>query len=96
MRLVRSSGDASDRVCRLECPGFASPVAGKAWAIITREYEGEPQTVEDEDGNVTTITPKYGKELLIGRNVDVSKDDYVGRFNILPAHDIFDFQKEAK
>ena len=81
----------------LECTGTTATVAGKAWAFMTPVYEGEPYTVEDEDGNVSTITPKYGGELLFGRNIDIKNGDNVGAFRIVGMHDVFDYlkQKEA-
>lgn len=81
----------------LECTGTTATVAGKAWAFMTPVYEGEPYTVEDEDGNVSTITPKYGGELLFGRNIDIKNGDNVGAFRIVGTHDVFDYlkQKEA-
>lgn len=81
----------------LECTGTTATVAGKAWAFMTPVYEGEPYTVENEDGNVSTITPKYGGELLFGRNIDIKNGDNVGAFRIVGTHDVFDYlkQKEA-
>lgn len=81
----------------LECTGTTATVAGKSWAFMTPVYEGEPYTVEDEDGNVSTITPKYGGELLFGRNIDIKNGDNVGAFRIVGTHDVFDYlkQKEA-
>lgn len=81
----------------LECMGTTSTVAGKAWAFMTPVYEGEPYTVEDEDGNVSTVAPKYGGELLFGRNIDIKNGDNVGAFRVVGTHDVFDYlkQKEA-
>lgn len=81
----------------LECTGTTATVAGKSWAFMTPVYEGEPYTVENEDGNVSTITPKYGGELLFGRNIDIKNGDNVGAFRIVGTHDVFDYlkQKEA-
>ena len=81
----------------LECTGTTATVAGKAWAFMTPVYEGEPYTVEDEDGNVSTVAPKYGGELLFGRNIDIKNGDNVGAFRIVGTHDVFDYlkQKEA-
>lgn len=78
----------------LRFEGDTSPVAGKAWAIVTRRYQGTPETVENEDGQIETIIPTYGWELLIAQNVDISEGDVVGKFNIVPTHDIFDFMKQ--
>ena len=78
----------------LSFSGAAAPVAGKAWAIVTKRYLGKPETLEDEDGNVDTITPTYGGELLIAQNIDINAGDIVGEFNIVPTHDIFEFMKK--
>lgn len=87
----------SDVTLYLECNGITATATGKAWAFMTPVYEGEPYTVEDEDGNVSTITPKYGGELLFGRNIDIKNGDNVGAFRIVGTHDVFDYlkQKEA-
>lgn len=87
----------SDVTPYLECNGITATATGKAWAFMTPVYEGEPYTVEDEDGNVSTITPKYGGELLFGRNIDIKNGDNVGAFRIVGTHDVFDYlkQKEA-
>lgn len=74
--------------------GAAAPVSGKAWAIVSRKHEGEPYKEEDEDGNVTTVTPTYGGELLIAQNTAVNAGDTVAEFNIVPTHDIYEFIKE--
>ena len=71
-----------------------SPVAGKAWAYVIPEYEGEPYTVEDEDGNVETITPKLGGEILLACNKPIQAGDTVGNFFGYVTHDVYDFLKE--
>ena len=78
----------------LQFDGWTSPVAGKAWAIVTRRYQGESQTVENENGEIETITPTYGGELLIAQNIDIAEGDVVGKFNIVPTHDIYEFMKK--
>lgn len=87
----------SDVTPYLESNGITATATGKAWAFMTPVYEGEPYTVEDEDGNVSTVTPKYGGELLFGRNIDIKNGDNVGAFRIVGTHDVFDYlkQKEA-
>lgn len=81
----------------LEGDGVTATANGNAWAFITPVYNGEPYTVEDEDGNVSTITPTYGGELLFGRNVTVTTGDVVGAFRIIGTHDVFEYleSKEA-
>lgn len=74
--------------------GLEATVAGKAWALVTPVYYGEPYTVEDEDGNVSTITPEYGGELLIGCNQTISIGDVIAKFNIVGCHDVFEYLKE--
>lgn len=74
--------------------GLEATAAGKAWALVTPVYEGEPYTVEDEDGNVSTITPEYGGELLIGCNQAISIGDVIAKFNIVGCHDVFEYLKE--
>lgn len=74
--------------------GLEATVAGKAWALVTPVYYGEPYTVEDEDGNVSTITPEYGGELLIGCNQTISEGDVIAKFNIVGCHDVFDYLKQ--
>nr|DAW35885.1 MAG TPA: hypothetical protein [Caudoviricetes sp.] len=74
--------------------GLEATVAGKAWALVTPVYYGEPYTVEDEDGNVSSITPEYGGELLIGCNQAISIGDVIAKFNIVGCHDVFEYLKE--
>lgn len=76
--------------------GISVTVPGAAWAIITPTYTGEPYTVEDEDGNVETITPTYGGELLIGKNMNISSGDTIGAFKIFPTHDVFSYMKQKE
>ncbi len=78
----------------LSFQGITAPVAGKAWAIVSRPHAGEPYQVEDEDGNVTTITPQYGGEVLIAQNRQIAAGETIAQFNIVPVHDIFEFIKE--
>ena len=49
-------------------------VSGKAWAIISRQTE-ETETVEDEEGNVTTQTIQKGGDVLIAQNMDIAAGD---------------------
>lgn len=74
--------------------GVAAPVSGKAWAIISRPHAGEPYQEEDEEGNVTTVTPQYGGEVLIAQNKQIAAGETIAQFNIVPVHDIFEFIKE--
>ncbi len=75
----------------LRIKGVQSTVKGKAWAIVTKRYDGEPYRVE---GQSEPVTPHYGGELLIGWNGDIEESDVVGQFNIVPTHDIFEFIKK--
>lgn len=76
--------------------GVSAPVNGKAWAIVSKRYEGEPYQAENENGDVETIVPQYGGELLLAWNGDISAGDTVGEFNIVAVHDIFDIIKKEK
>lgn len=70
--------------------GVSAPVKGKAWAIISKRYEGDPYQAENENGDVETIVPQYGGELLLAWNGDIAAGDLVGAFNIVAVHDIFE------
>lgn len=91
--IFRSSVDG---VYCVDATGIAATTVGKAWAYVTPIYEGDPYTVEDEDGNVETITPTYGGELLIGRNIDIASGDTIGAFKIFPTHDVFSYMKQKE
>lgn len=86
--------NAVDKVYCAEADGITATTDGKAWAYVTPIYEGDSYTVEDEDGNVETITPSYGGELLIGRNIEIASGDTIGAFRIFPTHDVFEYMKE--
>lgn len=91
--IFRSSVDG---VYCVDATGITATTVGKAWAYVTPIYEGDPYTVEDEDGNVETITPSYGGELLIGRNIDIASGDTIGAFKIFPTHDVFSYMKQKE
>lgn len=91
--IFRSSVDG---VYCVDATGIAATTVGKAWAYVTPIYEGDPYTVEDEDGNVETITPTYGGELLIGRNIEIASGDTIGAFKIFPTHDVFSYMKQKE
>lgn len=91
--IFRSSVDG---VYCVDATGITATTVGKAWAYVTPIYEGDPYTVEDEDGNVETITPTYGGELLIGRNIDIASGDTIGAFKIFPTHDVFSYMKQKE
>lgn len=93
-RQIRILG--GDTAPYLSFQGIAATVAGKAWAIVTAQYEGEPYTVENEDGEEELFTPKYGGEVLIAQNGDFAAGDIIGKFNIVPTHDIFEFKKKQE
>lgn len=64
-------------------------INGKSWAYVIPSYEGEKYNVEDEDGNVTEYTPKYGGELLLGCNEEVTAGSTIGGFVVQFTHDLF-------
>lgn len=45
---------------------------GKSWAIVTAQHEGEPETVEDEEGNIYQQTETYGGDVLLAQNMEIS------------------------
>ena len=47
-------------------------VSGKAWAICTQQTDGETQTVEDEEGNVSPQTEVKGGDVLLAQNMDIT------------------------
>ncbi len=75
------------------CAGVTATETGKAWCYAIPEYLAKTYEVEDDDGNVTTITEKKGGELLFGENIDVKKGDIIGAFNAYVVHDVYDFLK---
>ncbi len=79
----------------ISCPGRMATVTGKAWAIVSAPYDGTPYEEQDEEGNVQTVTPHYGGELLLAENIDVNVGDTIAKFNIVPTHDIFEFTKRS-
>lgn len=82
----------SDNNWSLWFKGMTSTVEGKAWAILTKKYNGNKMWVQGESGEPGQITPHYGGEILIARNCDVKEGDTVGRFFIVPTHDLFEFR----
>ncbi|MCI8499283.1 MAG: hypothetical protein HFE28_01545, partial [Clostridia bacterium] len=75
--------------------GVSAPVKGKSWAIISKRYEGDPYQAENENGDVETIVPQYGGELLLAWNGDIAAGDTVGEFYISTVHDIFETINKA-
>ena len=73
--------------------GETATNSGLSWAYAIPMHDGEPYTVEDEDGNVETITPRLGGELLIAKNVDVKPYSTVGEFYMEFVHDVFQYMK---
>lgn len=51
------------------------PASGKAWAIITQQTEGTPYQVEDEEGNVITVTDTKGGDVLLAQNMDITEGE---------------------
>ena len=66
-------------------------MAGQAWAYVIPIYNGQPYTVETEDGNVETITPQLGGELIVGENIDIAEGDTIGQFKGIAIHNIFEY-----
>ena len=69
-------------------------VDGVAWAYAIPEYDGDSYTVETEDGEAETITPKFGGEILLAENIEIKKDQYIGGFSMMLCHDIFKYIEE--
>ena len=68
--------------------GKQTSLSGKAWVIAFPYYNGTPIEVENEAGEVSMYVPRYGGEILIGRNIDVSVGDTVGDFVAYVVHDL--------
>lgn len=71
--------------------GKTTSVAGEAWVIAFPVVAGEDKTVEDEDGNITTIQTQTGGEVIIGRNQSFAAGETIGAFKLLYYHDIFKY-----
>lgn len=71
--------------------GKKATVEGKAWAYAIPLYDGDEYMVEDEDGNVTPIKPKFGGEILLAENIDFELGAVVGEFSMIPCHDVFKY-----
>lgn len=72
----------------LSLKGVTATKSGKAWAIAYPYYNGKTVKVENEDGEEEDYTPRYGGEILIGRNIPVSVGDTVGDFVAYAVHDL--------
>lgn len=68
--------------------GVTATESGKAWVIAYPYYDGETVKLENEDGEVEDYTPKYGGEIIIGRNIPISAGDKVGQFVAYAVHDL--------
>ena len=66
----------------------------KSWAFVTPKQDGKTTTYSDEDGNSVTLTEQYGGELLLGCNTEIKDGDNVGKFAMIPTHDIYDYLKQ--
>ena len=64
-----SALSANGRKFSVTADAFAT--SGKSWAIVTAQTE-QSETVEDEEGNVTTQTVQYGGDVLLAQNMDIS------------------------
>ena len=69
---------------------------GAAWCYAVEPYDGERIPVQDEDGNVSSYSPKYGGELLFGKNGKINAGDVVGRVNFIGTHDVYEYLKAKK
>lgn len=63
--------------------------AGKAWAICTQQTE-RSQTVEDEQGNVTTQTVQTGGDVLVAQNMDFAAGDSFPTVHFTKKKEVFD------
>ena len=72
----------------LSLNGVTATKNGKAWVIAYPYYNGKTVKVENEDVEEEDYTPKYGGEILIGRNIPVSIGDTVGNFVAYAVHDL--------
>lgn len=67
-----------------------------AWAYVTPQ-ETVTELFETEDGTTEEITYTKGGELIFGSNeIIFGGKNGVGRFKILPAHDIFEYLKNKE
>lgn len=67
--VIVSALSANGRKFSVTADAFAT--SGKSWAIVTAQTE-QSETVEDEEGNVTTQTVQYGGDVLLAQNMDIS------------------------
>lgn len=72
---------------------YNSTEVGQSWAFVTPKQDGKTTTYSDEDGNIVTLTEQYGGELLLGCNVEIKDGDNVGKFTMIPTHDIYEYLK---
>jgi hypothetical protein len=67
-----------------------------SWAYVTPQ-ETVTEYFETEDGTTEEITYTKGGELIFGSNeIILGGENGVGRFKILPAHDIFEYLKNKE
>jgi hypothetical protein len=75
------------------CEGVEAPIDGIAWAYVIPQSEGDPYTVEDEDGNISTITPTVGGEILLAKNEPFKAGDVIGAFKTFAVGDVYQYLK---
>ena len=66
-----------------------SGVQYKAWAIVTPMIE-RSESVEDEEGNITTQTVQYGGDVLLAQNMDFSAGDNFSPIYFTKKREVFD------
>ena len=66
----------------------AFPNAGKAWAIVTNQTETS-ETVEDDEGNITTQSIYKGGEVLLACNGDFAAGDNIGKIYFTAKSDVY-------
>ena len=63
--------------------------AGQAWAICTQQTE-VTETVEDEEGNITTQTTQKGGDVLLAQNMNIQAGGAFSPVFFTLKRDIFD------
>lgn len=70
--------------------GKTASVEGQAW-VYAYPITTTEKTFENENGESKTITLEEGGEIVFGKNVDISKNDIVGKFWAYYVHDIYKY-----
>ena len=69
---------------------------GLSWAYAIPEYDEDGGLVEDEDGNVSTLTLKKGGDLLLAKNESFNDGKEIGDFEMGSIHDVYSYLKIIK